>query len=293
MPRPLRYIDRNQISESRHWSILENRKIHNNNFSPISSPIAKNLAYCYTGGFLCSMVWYHHDFALFRIFCSLSTHTKTHMRTMAHCRHHPPLSRHSASGRSFAPSPSLPPLNAHHHLYGSHCPCYCHWLPLPSLLSLPSPFLLPAPLPFSLLATLVAVAIVIAVAVAIALVALAIALLIARHSSCHCHCSCRSCHRPLCHRPHPSCRPCPCPLSRCRHCSCRHFHCPLRHSCHQSCCPCHRPICHPLTNAMATATTRTIALATTLRVTKWAMARATRAIVTNSVAAIAIVPKFG
>ncbi len=40
---------------------------------------------------------------------------------------------------------------------------------------------------------------------------------------------------------------------------------------------------------MATATTRAMVLATTLRVTKWAMARATRAIVTNAVAAVAVV----
>jgi hypothetical protein len=46
-----------------------------------------------------------------------------------------------------------------------------------------------------------------------------------------------------------------------------------------------------LTNAMAMAmaTTWVIALATTLRVTKWAMARATRAIVTNAVGTVAVV----
>jgi hypothetical protein len=45
-----------------------------------------------------------------------------------------------------------------------------------------------------------------------------------------------------------------------------------------------------LTNAMAKATTWAMALAMTLQVTKWAMARATKVIITNAVAAIAIVP---
>jgi hypothetical protein len=44
-----------------------------------------------------------------------------------------------------------------------------------------------------------------------------------------------------------------------------------------------------LTNAMAMATTWVMALATTLRVTKWAMARVTRAIVTNAVGTVAVV----
>jgi hypothetical protein len=44
-----------------------------------------------------------------------------------------------------------------------------------------------------------------------------------------------------------------------------------------------------LKNAMATATTWAIALATTLWVTKWAMVRATRAIITNAVAAVAVI----
>jgi hypothetical protein len=44
-----------------------------------------------------------------------------------------------------------------------------------------------------------------------------------------------------------------------------------------------------LTNVMAMATTRVMALATTWRATKWAMARVTRVIVTNAVAAVALV----
>jgi hypothetical protein len=40
---------------------------------------------------------------------------------------------------------------------------------------------------------------------------------------------------------------------------------------------------------MAMVTTQAMALATTLRVTKWAMARATRAIVTNTVATVTVV----
>jgi hypothetical protein len=44
-----------------------------------------------------------------------------------------------------------------------------------------------------------------------------------------------------------------------------------------------------LTNAIAMATTWAMALAMTLRVTKWAMARVIRVIVTNAVAAVAIV----
>jgi hypothetical protein len=44
-----------------------------------------------------------------------------------------------------------------------------------------------------------------------------------------------------------------------------------------------------LTNVMAVATTWAMAVATILRVTKWAMAGATMSIVTNAVAAIAVV----
>jgi hypothetical protein len=47
-----------------------------------------------------------------------------------------------------------------------------------------------------------------------------------------------------------------------------------------------------LKNAMATATTWAIALATTLWVTKWAMVRATKAIVTNTIAAILVALTF-
>jgi hypothetical protein len=45
-----------------------------------------------------SSLFAYHNFALFLIFCGLSTHTKTHTQTMAHCHHHPPLSSHSMSG---------------------------------------------------------------------------------------------------------------------------------------------------------------------------------------------------
>jgi hypothetical protein len=40
---------------------------------------------------------------------------------------------------------------------------------------------------------------------------------------------------------------------------------------------------------MATATTQVMTLATMLQVTKWAMARVTRAIITNAIAAIAVI----
>jgi lysylphosphatidylglycerol synthetase-like protein (DUF2156 family) len=44
-----------------------------------------------------------------------------------------------------------------------------------------------------------------------------------------------------------------------------------------------------LTNVMAMATTWVMALAMTLRVTKWAMGRATRAIVINNVGTVAVI----
>jgi hypothetical protein len=44
-----------------------------------------------------------------------------------------------------------------------------------------------------------------------------------------------------------------------------------------------------LTNAIAMATTWAMVLATALRVTKWAMAKVTRAIITNAIAAVAVV----
>jgi hypothetical protein len=73
------------------------------------------------------------------------------------------------------------------------------------------------------------------------------------------------------------------------HRSYRCLHCSLCLSPKRSCCPRHRPLPHMLTNAMAMATTWVMALATTLWVAKWAMVRATRAIVINAIGTVAVV----
>jgi hypothetical protein len=79
---------------------------HTNNFLLTDSPLPKlpltNVGVSYVLGYI-------HNFALFLIFCGLSTHNKKKHTNMAHCQHHPSLSSHSASGHVLPPSPLLPP----------------------------------------------------------------------------------------------------------------------------------------------------------------------------------------
>jgi hypothetical protein len=100
-----------------------------------------------------SMVGIIDNFALFLIFCGLSTHTKKHTQTMACC---------------------------HHNLHRSHCPCCRRRSPSPSSLPLPSSSLLPTTLfavaiPFAALA----LSLFVGIAIHVAALALSLALFVA------------------------------------------------------------------------------------------------------------------
>ena len=92
-------------------------------------------------------------FALFLIYRHLFTHPITHTQTMAHCHHHPPLSRRCVSG---------------HVLFAVTLPIGIN----AAVACLPPSFLSPVPA----LLRLVAIALFVAVAIAIAIAAIIIAL---------------------------------------------------------------------------------------------------------------------
>jgi hypothetical protein len=65
--------------------------------SHVCRPIAKITLIATWGASYALALRYMHDFALFLIFCGLSTHAKIQTQTMAHCHHHPPFSQHQCS----------------------------------------------------------------------------------------------------------------------------------------------------------------------------------------------------